>query len=600
MIKRVVDIVLALAGLALLAVPILLIALLIALGDWGPVFFRQTRVGRHRRPFRMIKFRTMVTDADKLGPHVTAKHDPRITPVGRVLRRTKLDELPELWNVLCGDMSLVGPRPEVPRYVEQYDPSWEDVFAVRPGLTDLATLQFRDEEAVLEGVEDREAAYREVVLPIKIDLMRQYIAQQSLGLDLRILVDTVLAITVGRVFPLRLGPDWAAIARQRLAEHGYLPAGEVAEGRAATRSAGGHRIVFLVGQLGGGGLERQLSYLVSTLDHAIYRPAVLVWEHNPDAPYVRMFAELGVPVYAVDRSRGLPGAILWMQRFIRIERPEVLHSYSFYTNFLAWLGAVGTSTIPVGRLSDEYTRTRDRVGAVRGALGSLFPAWIVANSEKALEQALADSGPTTPRNITLVRNGVKIEGEPAPLPASDRFEILGIGRMMPQKRWDRALRALAEFNARHDEPWRFRLAGIGPEEDTLRALCAELGLEEHVEFLGYREDIPALLAASHVKLLTSESEGTPNVILETMAAGRAAIVPPVGDSARLIRHGENGFVVDPDNPVEIAGCLVELATDRPRLAAMGEAGFRIVSREMNLDTFVEATLSAYEMAGWTR
>jgi lipopolysaccharide/colanic/teichoic acid biosynthesis glycosyltransferase len=216
--KRVFDIILSLFGL-ILALPIMVaVAIAMAVCDTGPLFYWQTRIGLNKRPFEMIKFRSMVVDADTLGPHVTAKHDPRITPVGTFLRRSKLDELPELWNVLIGDMSLVGPRPEVPRYVEHYREDWDDVFSVRPGITDLATLQFRDEESVLEGVEDRERAYIEIVVPIKIQLARWYVDHQSIALDLRILVDTVLAITVGKILPKRFGTDWADIASEELHE----------------------------------------------------------------------------------------------------------------------------------------------------------------------------------------------------------------------------------------------------------------------------------------------------------------------------------------------------------------------------------------------
>ncbi len=224
MLKRLLDIALSVFGL-LAALPLfILIAAAMAIRDPGPLFYRQSRVGRHKRPFQMIKFRTMVVDADKHGPHVTAKHDPRITPVGAFLRRSKLDELPELWNVLIGDMSLVGPRPEVPRYVAKYKLEWDEVFDARPGITDLATLQFRDEESVLEGISEREAAYLDVILPIKIEMALWYVRNQTVLMDMRILIDTVLAITVGKVWPMTFGPDWASIARDRL--NHWMLAGE--------------------------------------------------------------------------------------------------------------------------------------------------------------------------------------------------------------------------------------------------------------------------------------------------------------------------------------------------------------------------------------
>ncbi len=214
--KRAFDIVMSLLGLVFTLPIMAAVVFAMTKHDPGPLFYLQRRIGRHKRSFQMIKFRTMVVGADKLGPQVTAKHDPRITPVGAFLRRSKLDELPELWNVLMGDMSLVGPRPEVPRYVEQYQPEWDDVFDVRPGITDLATLQFRDEESVLEGVEDREQAYMNIIVPIKIRLAQWYVENRSFTLDLRILIDTVLAITVGKLFPMTYGPGWADIASEEV------------------------------------------------------------------------------------------------------------------------------------------------------------------------------------------------------------------------------------------------------------------------------------------------------------------------------------------------------------------------------------------------
>ena len=176
------------------------ISLLIKLTSEGPVFFNQVRIGRGRKLFNMVKFRTMTINADQRGPSVTAGGDSRITPIGKLLRRTKLDELPELWNVLVGDMSLVGPRPEVPRYVKKYKPEWERVFSMRPGITDIATLQFRDEESVLLGAQDLERAYIDVVVPIKMNLALEYVDGHSIWLDFKILFLTVWGITLGRFF----------------------------------------------------------------------------------------------------------------------------------------------------------------------------------------------------------------------------------------------------------------------------------------------------------------------------------------------------------------------------------------------------------------
>lgn len=216
------DIAASLVAIIILLPLMILFGVLIKIDSPGPVIFRQVRVGRHRREFLMIKFRTMVSGADKRGSLVTASGDSRITAIGAILRRTKLDEFPELWNVFIGDMSLVGPRPEVPKYVAHYRPEWNEVFLVRPGVTDLATLEFRDEERILANSLDTEKSYVDVILPIKLKLAIKYVQNKSIGLYFKILFLTVWSITLGKVFA-RPGQDHAneveaALQRERQAK----------------------------------------------------------------------------------------------------------------------------------------------------------------------------------------------------------------------------------------------------------------------------------------------------------------------------------------------------------------------------------------------
>jgi lipopolysaccharide/colanic/teichoic acid biosynthesis glycosyltransferase len=195
--KRALD--LGLAGLGVLVLsPILLAtAALVVLDSRGPVFFRQTRVGRGFRPFRIIKFRTMMMDAERGGP-LSVGADPRITRVGRSLRRLKLDELPQLFNVIAGDMSLVGPRPEVPEYVERFRGDYADILTVRPGMTDLASLKYRDESALLAAAPDPAAEYVRVILPDKIRLGREYVRRSSVVFDLSLILRTLGAVLGGK------------------------------------------------------------------------------------------------------------------------------------------------------------------------------------------------------------------------------------------------------------------------------------------------------------------------------------------------------------------------------------------------------------------
>jgi len=186
--KRFFDVVSSLIGLGLL-MPLLMAIGLLVRRDGGPAFFRQVRVGKDGRLFKFIKFRSMVVNAEKLGNQVTASHDPRITTIGRILRQTKLDELPQLLNVFAGEMSIVCPRPEVPYYVEKWpDEDRDIVLSVKPGITDYATLFYHDEQAVLARAADVEKAYVEVVMPHKLVMHRRYVKEKSFFLDVRIIL----------------------------------------------------------------------------------------------------------------------------------------------------------------------------------------------------------------------------------------------------------------------------------------------------------------------------------------------------------------------------------------------------------------------------
>jgi lipopolysaccharide/colanic/teichoic acid biosynthesis glycosyltransferase len=194
--KRLLDILAAVAGLTLLAPLLAAVALLIKLDSPGPVLFKQQRVGKGFRPFWIYKFRTMKVDPDG-GPVLTIGADRRITRAGALLRRSKIDELPQLINILKGDMTIVGPRPEVPRYVEAFRRDYEEILKVRPGLTDLASLKYRDESALLGQSGDPEEEYLRRILPDKIRLAKDYIHHSSLLFDINLIGKTLLRV----VFP---------------------------------------------------------------------------------------------------------------------------------------------------------------------------------------------------------------------------------------------------------------------------------------------------------------------------------------------------------------------------------------------------------------
>ena len=198
---RAFDMLAAAAGLILLLPVLLILALLIKIGDGGPVFYRQVRVGRHGHPFRIWKFRTMVVDADRAGRVLTVSGDARITRTGAWLRRWKLDELPQLINVLTGEMGLVGPRPEVPRFVELYTESQRKVLDLRPGVTDLASIAYREESDLLRGAEDPEAFYIGTILPDKIRINLDYAATAGLWRNIKVILATLGLPSAGTQVP---------------------------------------------------------------------------------------------------------------------------------------------------------------------------------------------------------------------------------------------------------------------------------------------------------------------------------------------------------------------------------------------------------------
>jgi lipopolysaccharide/colanic/teichoic acid biosynthesis glycosyltransferase len=201
-VKRVVDVVGSAVGLLLLLPVLAIVAVVIKLDSPGPIFFRQERVGLRGRPFRIFKFRTMVVGAARAGTALTVRGDTRITRAGVALRKHKFDELPQLFNVLAGDMSIVGPRPEVPEFMKFYTPDQRAIIlSMRPGITDYAAILFRDENSLLDRDRDPIDVYRREIMPAKFAYYERYSREISVLNDLRIILATVLLLVVGRVPP---------------------------------------------------------------------------------------------------------------------------------------------------------------------------------------------------------------------------------------------------------------------------------------------------------------------------------------------------------------------------------------------------------------
>jgi len=190
MIKRIFDFFCSLIGIFIFSPILLIVSILIKIGSSGPVIYCSTRIGKNKKPFKLYKFRTLVANADKIGGPSTSNNDPRITKLGKILRKYKLDELPQLFNVIKGDMSLVGPRPEVPEYAKLYTKKEEIIFKIKPGITDYASLWNSDEGNILKNSLDPEKTYLEKIRPQKVKLQIKYFNEKSFLKDLIIILKT--------------------------------------------------------------------------------------------------------------------------------------------------------------------------------------------------------------------------------------------------------------------------------------------------------------------------------------------------------------------------------------------------------------------------
>jgi len=215
--KRLLDLILSVAALVLILPFLMAIALIAKLTSPGPVLYRGKRIGLHGRPFFILKFRTMVPNAELLGGSATAADDPRLTRVGTFLRRFKLDELPQLLNVIKGEMSLVGPRPEVQKYVDLYSSEEKQILTVLPGITDWASIWNSNEAAVLEGSRNPEKTYEELIRPTKLALQLHYVRNQSLATDVKILICTMRKLIVEDWTPRELEP-YGRVKRYKIEE----------------------------------------------------------------------------------------------------------------------------------------------------------------------------------------------------------------------------------------------------------------------------------------------------------------------------------------------------------------------------------------------
>jgi len=360
----------------------------------------------------------------------------------------------------------------------------------------------------------------------------------------------------------------------------------------------GCRLLYLVGQLRAGGLERQLVYLLGGLVRQGHQPDVAVWNFCEEDAHVAAIRQLGVPLHAAPIGALRAVKLIWFRRLVKGLRPEVVHSYSFFTNFAAYFGGLRSDAVTVGSRRNDFTLERRNNGPVLGLLNARWPRAQVCNSFVAAEGRKDYNGFFSARHLFVVRNGIDLDLFGAfPWPVSEPVQILAVGSLVRRKRWDRLLGSARALNSRNVD-FRIRIAGDGPLREELERQVQDLGLRDTVRFLGYTPDVPQLLADSAFLTHTSDTEGCPNAVMEAMACGRAVVATDAGETPNLVEDGTTGFVVRRGDDATLVERMTTLICDKDLCRRMGEAGRAKAEREFGLDRLVAETLAAYRSAGW--
>ncbi len=331
------------------------------------------------------------------------------------------------------------------------------------------------------------------------------------------------------------------------------------------------------------------------------RPGVIVWSLTPEDFYRSHLEKIDVPLVTAPQNQGRWAKLRWLRSLVRTVRPPVLHSMAFFLNSAAAWAAQTVPTIAIGAIRGDYKFEADQ-GYIHYAVNRRWPKTIIANSERAWQAALADRSVFRPRKPLIVFNGIDLSLYASRSSGAPTVpQILGVGNLYPEKRWDRFLHSIAHLIARRPElPFTVKIAGEGSERRNLQRLIQQLHLEQRVMLLGRRLDIPGLLSQSDIFVMASDSEGTPNAVMEAMAARLPVVATDVGDVPRLVANGINGFVVPchEQGHDRMASALARLLIDPELRAHMGEAGRARAESEFGLDRLAVRVLEAYRQAGW--
>jgi glycosyltransferase involved in cell wall biosynthesis len=358
------------------------------------------------------------------------------------------------------------------------------------------------------------------------------------------------------------------------------------------------RLLYVIGQLGPGGAERQLYLLLKSMDRKAYFPHVAVWNFNPEDTYVSVIRDLGIPLHFFPATLNPVQKMLAFRRLVFELQPEVIHSYSFYTNVAAWWAALGRKIVAVGGMRSNFINDRQSCGILLGSLCARWPQHQIFNSFAAAETTRKSRTVFAPRWIFVVQNGLDLGQFPkTPLPRNGQARIVGVGSLLQYKRWDRLLKAAAALK-QSGYDFRVDIVGDGPLRKSLERQAQNLTVADRVSFVGYVKDVSDFLAKATFLAHTSELEGCPNVIMEAMACGRAVVAMDAGDIPALVEDRKTGFVVRRGDDAAFARHLAELITNRDLCRELGNTGRVRAERKFSLASLVEQTTAAYRGAGW--
>jgi len=358
------------------------------------------------------------------------------------------------------------------------------------------------------------------------------------------------------------------------------------------------RLLYVVGQLGAGGLERQLFLLLQAMDRDRYRPEVVIWNFSENDTYVPHMQKLGIPLHSFPRRYNALKKILALRRLILKKKPEVVHSYSFYTNIAAFFSAFGTKTISVGGVRSNLGTDRKYYGMFLSKLCASWPRNQIFNNYAAASMMRNSRALFAPKRIFVVQNRVDLQHfARTPLSSNGQVRIVGVGSLLHYKRWDRLLQAAAILKKRGFNFF-VEIVGDGPMRQQLENRARALDVTDRVKFVGFVKDVSPFLSNSTFLAHTSDLEGCPNVVIEAMACGRAVVATDAGDIPFLVEDGKTGFVVRRGEDDEFVERLAMLISDRELCREMGEAGRTKAEQDFALPHLIEETMAAYRGAGW--